>query len=140
MGLLLLIATQSGCGTLWNLKAPPASDEPARLGIFDSGNCVPMGGVARSATLAAGSMTFSPSNLVDTEWRAYCGEQMPPDSLKANLFIGTLGALAIVDTPLSLVGDVVTLPLAIGREKQQPWATWWGEPKIWRMGPTGMGF
>jgi hypothetical protein len=41
------------------------------------------------------------------------------------LFVGGLACL--VDTPLSLAGDIVTLPIAISRNRGDAWATWWGE-------------
>jgi len=39
----------------------------------------------------------------------------------------SLGLGALIDIPLSLAGDVVTLPIAYGRYKKASWATWWGE-------------
>jgi hypothetical protein len=46
------------------------------------------------------------------------------------MFLTSAGLLAIVDIPLSLVGDTLTLPIACARSKQRPWATWWGEQSL----------
>lgn len=35
--------------------------------------------------------------------------------------------LACVDIPLSLIGDVLTLPVVYARVRREPWATNWGE-------------
>src|SRR5262249_42510406 len=37
------------------------------------------------------------------------------------------GLVAIADTPLSFVGDVLTFPLAYARSNGYSWATWWGD-------------
>jgi hypothetical protein len=45
------------------------------------------------------------------------------------------GLGAWVDLPLSIAGDILTLPVAYARQKQYPWATSWGDkPK--QLSPT----
>ncbi len=46
------------------------------------------------------------------------------------LLLTGAGVIAIVDTPLSLAGDIVTLPIAYARSKEHRWATWWGEESM----------
>jgi hypothetical protein len=38
-----------------------------------------------------------------------------------------LGLVAIADMPLSLAGDILTLPVVYARSHEYWWATWWGE-------------
>ena len=43
------------------------------------------------------------------------------------LWFTGFGIGAIVDVPLSLIGDVLTWPIAYARRNRHPWATWWGD-------------
>src|SRR5262245_55310367 len=86
----------SGCGTVANLKDPPS---PGKTGEFGTSECSPFGGVTRSAGLAV------------------CG-------LGSGEALGIgVGLVGLVDTPLSLAGDVVTLPIALARHQGASWAT-----------------
>jgi uncharacterized protein YceK len=112
---LVLACTPIGCGTIVNLTAPPKAATAYRgMGPTE---CEPFGGVSRSFMLGglcmAGGLTggggASPLGLL----------------LAPGMVIGGAAILA-VDTPLSLVGDVVTLPVVFARMQGAPWATWWG--------------
>ena len=41
--------------------------------------------------------------------------------------LATGGLIATLDIPMSLAGDILTLPIAYARSKDLPWARWWGE-------------
>src|SRR5262249_7473383 len=45
-------------------------------------------------------------------------------------FMTSAGLIAIADTPMSLVGAILTFPIASARSNEYPWATWWGEKSI----------
>src|SRR5437762_6244181 len=91
----------SGCGTVANLTTPPQPPTTCR-GMRPSG-CEPFGGVERS--LVYGALLLSAEPL----W-----------AVPGAAFIA-------VDAPLSLAGDVVTLPVVWARQRGATWATWWGE-------------
>jgi hypothetical protein len=44
--------------------------------------------------------------------------------------------MVTVDMPLSFAGDLLTLPVAMAREREAPWETWWGKQveKSWAEG------
>jgi hypothetical protein len=117
----LLIASvllgMTGCGTFQNLMAPPAT--PDTIPMMGINTCEPFGGAGRS--LFAGCV-----------WTLFgtCG--WGHEIGQGGLLIGTgsvcAGALALtLDAPLSLLGDVLTLPIVHARKNGEPWATWWGE-------------
>jgi hypothetical protein len=49
------------------------------------------------------------------------------EQIGEGLCMSSAGLIAVADTPLSLAGDILTLPIAYGRSKEYPWATWWGQ-------------
>lgn len=92
-----LAFSTGGCGTFMNVTAPVGpSTGPQNAGPTA---CEPFGGVKRS--VMGGSMLAFGGN--------------PVGILAATVAVG-------VDTPLSLVGDVVTLPYVYGRIHGAPWA------------------
>ncbi len=112
-----LACLPGGCGTIHNLKAPP---QPCLPAMYPT-TCFPFGGVTRSAMLGyAGTVIggFSVGGAVVT---------MKSEEILPAAGLMGLGLGALVDTPLSLVGDIVTLPIAYARSKGARWATWWGE-------------
>ena len=96
----------SGCGTVVNLN-DPARNDPKFFNV-----CVPFGGVVRSGVLAGAGTVMGTASLLSGDFE---GAALLP-----------LGVAAIIDTPVSFVGDFVTLPVAYARQQEQPWATWWG--------------
>lgn len=112
----LLFLAAAGCGTVMNLHAPPEPTSNYR-GMGPTA-CEPLGGVNRAAVM--GGLTFASGleslNQGPGEGRMLTG-------------IGLLGAgtvILAVDTPLSLVGDMLTLPVVNARRNHEPWASWWG--------------
>jgi uncharacterized protein YceK len=118
----VLFATLTGCGTVHNLKAHP--DEVGMI----CPRPAPMGGVTRSALAAA---FFPPIGIVEMGKgtaqfaRGDFKEGADVWNHGAKLFCFGIGAW--FDTPVSLVADVVTLPLAYARMKSYPWAMKWGD-------------
>ena len=119
----------AGCGTFYNLKAPPRSD----LENIGPSTCLPVGGKVRSgATLPFGGVLRStmlgclgpPSGIA-----AMAGGDVGEEGRVGPAWFG-LGVLAWADVPLSLAGDVLTLPIAYARSNGEPWATWWGEKEV----------
>jgi uncharacterized protein YceK len=104
----------SGCGTVVNLTAPPVSGRPD----FVPTECSPFGGVTRSALLGVGSLGLGLLGIP----KSGCAEELGGWAMWTGA-----GLVALVDTPLSLAGDVVTLPIAYARQQGAPWATWWGD-------------
>jgi len=106
-----------GCGTFMNLSSPPPKLAPPSMAC--ESECIPFGGVARSGLLGLVGVEYGPWYLItggnqnDTAWSA--------------AGVTCLGIGALVDTPLSLAGDVVTFPIALARSRCYPWATWWGD-------------
>jgi hypothetical protein len=100
----LVAGVLSGCGTLGNLFAPPETSVPLGRCTMAPDSCVPFGGVGRSMVL--GAMCLG-------------------TGVMAPVGVGVL----LVDAPLSLVGDVVTLPVVYACQSGAPWATWWGSQK-----------
>jgi hypothetical protein len=91
-----------------------------------TGVCVPFGGVGRSALLGLVGTPIFASQLVIVPLNQIRGE----DTKAALAIMGNsvyctgLGLIAIADVPVSLAGDLLTLPLAYARHQQQPWAMW----------------
>ena len=109
---ITLLLGLAGCGTVYNLNAPPHVSGPV---VGPELNCVPFGGVVRSGFCGVYGPLYGVWNL------------MYKDPVEGGKWFG-LGVLAWADLPISLVGDVVTFPVAYARWKEAPWATWWGEP------------
>ncbi len=106
----------TGCGTLQNVTARPGTS----TGWQGAGPtaCVPFGGVQRS--VMGGSMLafgFNP------------------------LGVGAATVAVGVDAPLSLAGDVVTLPYVLARNRGERWANAWDTPeadsRLFDRQPTG---
>jgi uncharacterized protein YceK len=112
---IALTCLGSGCGTVVNLAAPPEQPFPT----IAPGTCFPFGGVTRSGLLGGFGVVTGMEMAFGFEGIAETGVGLLWTG-------GGLVALA-VDTPLSLVGDVVTLPVAYARSQKMSWATWWGE-------------
>jgi uncharacterized protein YceK len=127
------LSLASGCGTVFNLKAPPPLGPPepgspyyrALPESIGPSTCFPFGGITRSA-FSSGFCTYM----------GLCGatgvggiEQIGP-----GLVMTGAGLVSVIDMPLSLVGDLVTLPVACARWQGAPWATWWGE-RQWKPSP-----
>lgn len=110
-----LACLPSGCGTVVNLNAPP----PPGLPSMGPNTCFPFGGVTRSALLGTCAIPMGLCGAVHMDGGI---EEMGVGLL----WVGT-GAVALVDAPLSLVGDLVTLPIAYARREGAPWATSWGD-------------
>jgi uncharacterized protein YceK len=95
-----------GCGTVLNLTAPATATPQGSL--VGPASCEPFGGVERSSI--GGQFALCPPWTPIGVW------------------------ILVVDTPLSLVGDTVTLPLVYARKRGEPWATWWGRQKAKEQG------
>jgi hypothetical protein len=123
---LLLVAAlacvQSGCGTLLNLCSPPTAPPPPAIPYEPfrmPDTCFPFGGVARSVSAGA---TGTIGGMFVGANRAGRGGIL----LGTGLF--AVGAVVLaVDAPLSLIGDVVTWPIAQARMDGTSWATWWSK-------------
>lgn len=111
----VLSSLTAGCGTVHNLKAPPS--HPWQEGEFPEvpNDCTPFGGVKRSAMLGAYGPVAGIHGMIQ-------GTEFLGGAVMAGY-----GVLAIADVPLSLVGDVVTFPVARARSRGETWATWWGD-------------
>jgi len=107
---------QTGCGTVWNLEALPPPGPPG-IEIGPS-TCFPMGGVTRSACLG---MLGIPIGLAT----GVAGDGF--EERGNGLLLAGAATVSLIDVPLSLVGDLITLPVAYARNQGAPWATWWGE-------------
>ena len=92
LGLLSVACAAAGCGTMMNLK-----DEPAPTWAIDTGApktpAYPFGGVGRD-------LGFSMISFV-------CAIPSPVSAL--------YGVAFLADVPLSVIGDVVTLPIVLDR-------------------------
>lgn len=113
------LAGLTGCGTVHNLKSPSTVD-PSAMTMGLPCTCTPFGGVLRSGMLGFGGTQVGGASILFG------------DISDSSVSLLALGILAWPDVPLSLVGDVVTFPVAYARSKGEPWATWWGESS-----PTG---
>lgn len=130
---LIAITSLAGCGTIHNLKDP----DPANGTMFIGGGvCYPMGGCTRSGLLALIGTPMGMVQVIQGNVDIARGEFATGfEQVGSGLMLTGTGLGAIVDTPLSLAGDIVTYPLAYGRYHRYPWATWWGEKSVnleWR--------
>ncbi len=104
----VVLLASCGCGTVMNLAARPG---PASEPEIVPDTCYPFGGVRRSSLLGVygvGSGVFS----------------LCTGDIKGAGWVG-VGVVSLADTPVSLAGDVVTLPVAFARRYEMTWATWW---------------
>jgi hypothetical protein len=91
------------------------------------GECWAFGGITRSLSFAN---TFLVGGLTPDF------EHVGEGRLLEMAIMTALGSVALgVDAPLSLVGDVVSLPVVYARQHEAPWATWWGE-QVFRPSPN----
>lgn len=124
VGLLLL--TQAGCGTCFNLWDSPQG--PLFLG---SGNTYPFGGVVRSGLLATLGTTSGIGSLGVGSFSIVTGDFAGGGEMLGYGFMMTAAGIgAIADTPISLAGDLLTWPIAYARQREHPWATWWGRDSV----------
>ncbi len=107
---------QPGCGTVMNMRAPPSGLAEPSLFL---NTCAPFGGTSRSAFLGI-------LCLEDGIWGVCTMQDAGKGGLLRSVGIGAFGTAAIIDTPISFAGDIVTMPIAAVRSQGQPWATWWG--------------
>lgn len=124
----LLAGTQTGCGTMHNLAAPPVA-EPVGMSLpMGPGACIPFGGVARSGLLGMAGPQLGVYFAWEGQRDLFYGDNAKEGIAKIGngMLLTGAGLVSIVDTPLSLAGDIVTLPIAYARQQQYSWATWWG--------------
>src|SRR5262249_40162010 len=117
MLLMAVLPGLGGCGTVYNLWLPPPPPDENRGSINE---CTPMAGSVRSGLLASihiGGGVFGTASAP--------GEGNAENFLEAGYHTG-LGLGALVDTPISFAGDIVTLPIVFARRAEHPWAMWWG--------------
>jgi hypothetical protein len=117
-GALLLSAALAcgpgGCGTATNLWSPPES-----LPTTGPTTCYPFGGITRSVFVGG---------LMVAEGLDHAVNNLGNGGLVTAAGMTVAGTLVFaVDGPLSLAGDLLTLPVAYARSEKAPWATWWGE-------------
>lgn len=120
---ILALLLLPGCGTISNLNDPPMG--PYFMGC---GKCSPFFGVTRSAVCAVaapGAGIVETINGCDSICRGEATEGF--QQIGQGALCTSMGLLAIVETPLSLAGDIVTYPIARARAEERPWATWWGK-------------
>jgi hypothetical protein len=104
--------------------------------FIGAGATYPFGGTVRSGLLAFMGPPIGVTEVITGNVALTQGEF--GDGLRQvghGMFITAAGLGAIVDTPLSLAGDIVTFPVAYARSKEYPWATWWGA-KSFRIEPA----
>jgi hypothetical protein len=120
---VLALLMLPGCGTFFNLKDPP--NGPLFIG---TGVCYPFGGVVRSGLLACMGPPMGPCGVVGgigTLCQGDFGTGL--ELIGGGICMTCAGLAAIADTPLSLAGDMLTLPIVYARTHDYAWATWWGE-------------
>jgi uncharacterized protein YceK len=122
---LLIVAviccTSVGCGTLHNLDAPAMTTQV----YIGPSTCAPLGGFARSALLGGFGTAAGVQGTAVSGWTLLQGDVS--DGCKGigdGLWLTGVGLGSLVDTPISLAADIVTLPVVIARRQQQPWASW----------------
>jgi uncharacterized protein YceK len=91
---VVLPLLSSGCGTIANITAPTTPSSGYRA--FGPTSCEPFGGVQRSVLAGSAPLMAGPIGIIP-----------------AVVAVG-------VDTPLSFVGDVVTLPVVYHRLRSTP--------------------
>lgn len=87
----LSLSAVSGCGTFYNLQDPVQAPPDNMFGLPT--RCEPFGGVQRSIVMGALYLGDLPKGLLPS------------------------AALFAIDTPLSLIGDVATLPIVLARKR-----------------------
>ncbi len=124
--MLFVLTTLSGCGTFHNLKDPPTG--PMFIG---AGCCYPFGGTVRSGILAFMGPPYGLVEIINGNNSLLKGEFRPGfEQIGHGMLMTATGLGAIVDTPFSLAGDIVSFPIAYARSREYPWATWWGEKSM----------
>ena len=125
--LLLTICSSAGCGTMHNLFAPPEAVPGPYIGS-GPGRCGPFGGVARSAALGMVGPLVGPGEVIRGELTLLRDGEIKDGftQMRNGLWFTACGLGALVDTPVSLVGDIATFPIAYAHKNHHPWATWWG--------------
>jgi uncharacterized protein YceK len=87
---LAIVVLSTGCGTVANLQAPAEPQTGTRM--FGPTVCEPFGGVKRSVMVGSAPLVaFGPLGIIPTV-----------------VMVG-------VDAPLSLIGDIATLPVVYSR-------------------------
>jgi hypothetical protein len=119
--LLFILTTLAlpGCGTFMNITSPPPKMAEPSMFICES-ECVPFGGTIRSGLLGLACTEGGAGGLL------FGGNSQDGGRLGAARTLG-LGLGALIDTPLSFAGDVITFPAALARCQNQSWASWWGD-------------
>jgi uncharacterized protein YceK len=121
--LALSVLALPGCGTVYNLNDPPDG-----ANFMGTGTCYPFGGVARSSLLAVGGPPVGLATAASGGAAIFQGDfEHGFEHVGEGLGLTAAGIGAIVDIPLSFLGDIVTYPIADARSKMQPWATQWGK-------------
>lgn len=125
--LAIFTAFTTGCGTLVNLHDSP-KHQPM---MMVPQSTIPMGGTLRSTVVAVVGTPLSFSGAMQNTKALVTGKY--DGDLKS--FLTPVAAmplcmLGFVDIPLSLVGDIVTLPIAFARMNEHQWATWWGKESV----------
>jgi len=121
----MLLFPSAGCGTICNLKDPGDGHQ-----FMGAGTCYPFGGVTRSAMLGCAGPPLGFLQTLDAPLeieKGDVGEGLRQMGQGTGLAIA--GVVSLADVPLSLAGDIVTLPVAYARQQGKPWASWWGEKK-----------
>src|SRR4051812_34214832 len=103
--LLVALACLPGCGTAMNLQAPP--NRTSAVHSLGPTACEPFGGVGR--------------DVAAWEWSFF---GVGDGGLLGVPVVLAASAYALVDAPLSLVGDALTLPVVYARQRGQAWASW----------------
>ena len=122
MAFFLMLLT--GCGTMFNLY-----DCPKGTMFCGTGSCYPFGGVTRSGFLAIAGPPIGVCGVIQGNIAIAKGDFGEGfESVGMGILVASAGLVAIVDTPVSLAGDILTLPVVHARCNEHPWATWWGKP------------
>jgi hypothetical protein len=122
-----VIPALAGCGTLCNLQDSPGMQNLA----VGTGACYPFGGAVRSGLLAVMGPPSGLEEMIEGDLAVCRGEfESGFQQIGRGVFVTSAGVGAIVDVPLSLAGDILTLPIAYARSKEYRWATWWGEKRL----------
>src|SRR6516162_1915541 len=112
-----VVLAVTGCGTFFNLKDPPKG--PVFMG---TGSCYPFGGVARSGALAVLGPPCGVAGVMGGSETIFQGEFASGfQQIGYGMFLTSAGLVAIADSPLSLAGDILTLPVAYARANEYSW-------------------
>jgi uncharacterized protein YceK len=121
--LALAVLALTGCGTVHNLK-----DSPNGPMFMGTGCCYPLGGVVRSGLLAFVGTPGGLCSAISGDIAICQGDFGPGlEEVGQGMGMTALGLVAIADMPLSLAGDILTLPVVYARSHEYWWATWWGK-------------